>query len=78
MNRADLTKKIFHRLDNQQEEGDTAAFFIPHKADVKMFRTQCNRFQNCCLCEPHNLIGVYDVNTTVEMIEEDLKAMGIE
>jgi hypothetical protein len=78
MNRTDLTKKIFHRLDNQQEEGDTAAFWIPHKADVKMFRTQCQRFLNCMVCEPFNLIGVYDVNTTEDMIYDDLKAMGIE
>lgn len=78
MNRAELTKKIFHRLGNQQEEGDTAAFWIPHKADVKMFRTSCARFHKCMMIEPQNLIGVYYVNTTEDMINDDLKAMGIE
>ena len=78
MNRSDITKKIFHRLDNQQGEGDTAAFWIPNKADVKMFRTSCNRFHKCMMIEPNNLIGVYDVNTTEDMIDDDLKAMGIE
>ena len=43
-----------------------------------MFRTQCQRFLNCMVCEPFNLIGVYDVNTTEDMIDDDLKAMGIE
>jgi hypothetical protein len=45
---------------------------------VKMFRTSCDRFHKCMLIEPQNLVGVYDVNTTEDMIDEDLQAMGIE
>jgi hypothetical protein len=78
MNRAELTKRTFYRLDNRQDLGDTAVFYIPAKEDVKMFRTACDRFHKCMLIEPQNLVGVYDVNTTEDMIDEDLAAMGIE
>lgn len=72
-----ITRQAAQRLIDRITSADEPLAVFAAYGSWTVTRPSTQSFQDKCRLKPHTLMGVYDVNSLLEDIEQDFALMGI-